>query len=432
MRILLVVHAIAPRYGGLSVMGPELAYELVRQGHEVSIYTTDVDGPGRLNVPVDRPVVSNGVSFNYFHAWTLPGQYIVSASLWRSLRDRVKTFDIVHSWSVYSFTTTATAYWCRKRNVPHMVFPHGSIDPFLLRRNSPRKWLYTKLFAERDYRQASAVLFNTAEEMRLALEWSGLKISDGYTGHVPKRFVVPVGIDSSWLQEPDRSAGERIRNKFPQLKGKRLIVCLGRINFKKGLDLLAQAFAKVAKNRDDLHLVLAGPDSEGYGQKIRGWLAEGGALEKATFTGPLAGEERLAVMQEAEIFALPSYTENFGGVVTEAMASRVPVVISDQVNIWPDVSNAGAGLVVPCNADATADALRTLLDDPGRRRQMGIDGRRWVAAHLPWNIVAAQMANAYEETIRSCGSSRSAENERSRHDESTQRSNRERVPRPVD
>ena len=65
-------------------MGPELAYELVRQGHEVSIYTTDVDGPGRLDVPVDRPVVSNGVAFHYFHAWTLPGQYIISASLWRA------------------------------------------------------------------------------------------------------------------------------------------------------------------------------------------------------------------------------------------------------------------------------------------------------------------------------------------------------------
>jgi glycosyltransferase involved in cell wall biosynthesis len=400
MRILLVVHAIAPRYGGLAVMGPELASELVRQGHDVSIYTSDVDGPSRLKVPVDRPVISNGVGFNYFRGWTLPGPYVVSPALWRALRDKVATFDIVHSWSVYSFSTTVAAYWCRKRNVPHMVFPHGSIDPFLLRRNRPRKWLYTKLFAERDYRQATAVLFNTAEEMRLASDWPGLKNPEGYTGRRPKRFVVPVGIDPSWLQEPNAAAGVRLREKFPELKGRRLIVYLGRINFKKGLDILARAFALIARDREDLHLVLAGPDSEGYGLKVRGWLADGGVLQKATFTGSLDGEERLAVMQQAEVFALPSYTENFGGVVTEAMASRVPVVISDQVNIWPDVLKAEAGLVVPCDAEATARALRSVLDDPARGRQMGIKGRSWVAEHLPWKVVAAQMATAYAETVR--------------------------------
>jgi glycosyltransferase involved in cell wall biosynthesis len=400
MRILLVVHAVAPRYGGLSVMGPELSYELVRQGHDVSIYTTDVDGPYRLNVPVDRPVIFNGVAFNYFRGRTLPGKFVVSLPLWRALRDKVMGFDIVHSWSVYSFSMTAAAYWCRKRKVPHMVFPHGSIDPFLLRRNSPRKWVYTKLFAQRDYRQASAVLFNTAEEMRLASDWPGLRMPDGYTGNRPKPFVVPVGIDPSWLQEPDAGAGVRLRNRFPELKGQRLIVCLGRINFKKGLDILARAFAQIARDREDLHLVLAGPDSEGYGRKVRRWLADGGVLEKVTFTGPLEGEERLAVMQEAEVFALPSYTENFGGVVTEAMASRVPVVISDQVNIWPDVSKADAGLVVPCDPDATARALRSVLENPQRGRQMGINGRRWVAEHLPWNIVAAQMASAYAEVVR--------------------------------
>jgi glycosyltransferase involved in cell wall biosynthesis len=400
MRILLVIFGVAPRYGGLSVMGPELSYELVRQGHQVSIYTTDVDGPNRLKVPVDRPVIQNGVAFHYFRSQTLPGNYVYSVGLWRALRDTVTDFDIVHSWSVYSFSTTATAYWCRRKNVPHMVFPHGSIDPFLLKRNTPRKWIYTKLFAEHDYRQASAVLFNTAEEMRLAMNWTGLKTRKGYTGHTPKPFVVPVGIDPSWLKDPDPDAGERLRNKFRALKGKRLIVCLGRINFKKGLDILARAFAQIARDRDDLHLVLAGPDSEDYGSTIRRWLAEGDVLDKATFTGPLQGEERLAVMQEAEVFALPSYTENFGGVVTEAMACRVPVVISDQVNIWPDVANADAGLVVPCDSQATAKALLTLLDDREQSRQMGINGRKWVAEHLPWNVVAAQMVRAYEDTIK--------------------------------
>jgi glycosyltransferase involved in cell wall biosynthesis len=166
------------------------------------------------------------------------------------------------------------------------------------------------------------------------------------------------------------------------------------------LDILARAFAQATRGHEDIHLVLAGPDDDGYGRKVRQWLAEGGALERTTFTGMLKGEDRFAVLQAAEVFALPSYTENFGLVVAEAMASGVPVVISDRVNIWPEVSGAEAGIVVPCDAEATAQALRTLLDDPARGRQLGSNGRKWVVEQLPWNVIGAQMAGVYEEIIR--------------------------------
>lgn len=399
MRILQVVTSLAPRYGGPSVACPELSTALARQGHEVSIYTSDVDGSGHLEVPLERPVFAEGVETRYFRGWTRPGKYMFSPRLWRALGEGVTNFDVVHIYSVYSFCATAAAYSCRKRGVPYLVHPHGSLDPFLRRRNRPRKWLYHKLLAERDYRQAAAVLFNSAEEMRLASDWSGLKTSEGSKGDMPQRFVVPVGIDQRWLQEPDAAAGERFRSKHSALRGRRLVVYFGRINFKKGLDILARAFAKVARDRDDLHLVLAGPSDEDYDRKARQWLAEGGVLDKATFTGLLKEEDRFAALQQAEVFALPSYTENFGQVVAEAMASGVPVVISDRVNIWPEVLRADAGLVVPCDAEATAQALRSVLADPARGRQMGSNGRRWVAEHLPWHVVAAQMARAYEEIV---------------------------------
>jgi glycosyltransferase involved in cell wall biosynthesis len=397
MKILQVVATLAPRQGGPSIACPELSRELVRQGHQVSIYTSDVDGPGHLKVPLDRPVVDNGVEIHYFRGWSEPSRYMFSPSMWRALGQTVAEFDIVHIYSVFGFSSSATAYWCRKRGVPHIVHPHGSLDPFLRRRHRGRKWIHAKLLAERDYLLASGVLFNSAEEMRLASDWSGLK--KNREGKAPKRFVVPVGLDARWFQEPDRAAGQRLRDKFPELRGRRLVVYFGRINFKKGLDILARAFAGMARNYQDVHLVLAGPDAEGYGQQVRGWLAEGGVLDKATFTGLLEGEYRFAALQEAEVFALPSYTENFGQVVAEAMASGVPVVISDQVNIWPEVTNCGAGLVVPCDAEATAQALAKVLDNPETSKQMGRNGRRWVAEHLPWSVVAAQMASAYGELV---------------------------------
>jgi glycosyltransferase involved in cell wall biosynthesis len=400
MRILQVVATLAPRTGGPSIACPELSRELVRQGHQVSIYASDVDGGGHLKVPLDRPVLDDGVEIRYFRGLSWPGKYMFSPGMWRALRETVADFDVVHIYSVYGFSSSAAAYWCRERAVPYLVHPHGSLDPFLRRRHRPRKWLHAKLLAERDYRKAAGALFNSAEEMRLASDWPGLKTRWGGAEAAPKRFVVPVGIDPRWLQEPDAAAGERFRSKYSAMTSRRLVVYFGRINFKKGLDILARAFAQVAGNREDLHLVLAGPDTEGYGRRVRGWLAEGGVLAKATFTGLLQGEDRFAALQQAEVFALPSYTENFGQVVAEAMACGVPVVISDQVNIWPEVMKANGGLVVPCDAEATAQALHSLLADPARGRQMGSRGRRWVAEHLTWKIVAAQMASAYEEMVR--------------------------------
>jgi glycosyltransferase involved in cell wall biosynthesis len=405
VRILQVIATLSPRYGGPSVAGPEMSRELVRQGHQVSIYASDVDGSANLNVPLDCPVQDQGVEIRYFHGWSHLGKYMFSPGLWRALRDHVPEFDVVHVWSVYGFSTTAAAYWCRKHKVPYLVFPHGSLDPYLRRRNRPRKWVYTKLFAERDYRQADAVMFNTQEEMRLASDWSGLQRAlNGRT--TQKRVVVPIGIAPEWFAPAAPGTGEHLRGKYPALLNKRLIVYFGRINFKKGLDILARAFAELARDRSDIHLVLAGPDNEGYGQKVRQWLAEKGALEKATFTGLLEDEDRFSVLREAEIFALTSYTENFGQSAVEAMASGVPVVISDQVNIWPEIQKTGAGLVVPCDVSATVQALRSLIEDPASGRRMGQRGKQWAAENLPWKVVGAQMAQAYKEIVGGPAASR--------------------------
>jgi glycosyltransferase involved in cell wall biosynthesis len=370
-----------------------------------------VDGSGNLDVPLDCPLVRDGVEIRYFHGWSRLGKYMFSPGLWRALGENVVKFDIVQVWSVYSFSTTAASYWCRSRGVPYVVFPHGSLDPYLRRRNRPRKWFYTKLFAERDYRKASAVLFNCSEEMRLASDWSGFAQSEGQNGAKQKRFVVPIGVDQKWFQEPNSAAVARLRVRYPALAGRRVILYMGRLTFKKGLDILVRAFAKIARERGDLHLLLAGPADEGYEQKVRGWLADGGVLEKATFAGLVGGEDRFAVMQLADVFALSSYTENFGQAVAEAMASGLQVVISDQVNIWPEILKADAGLVVPCDADATAQALRDVVNDPARGRQMGSNGRRWVVANLPWDIVGAQMVRVYEEIVRNHGVSQRSQGE---------------------
>ena len=164
------------------------------------------------------------------------------------------------------------------------------------------------------------------------------------------------------------------RRRHPEIGDKHIILFFGRVNFKKGLDILAKAFGAVARQRQDVHLVIAGPDNEGWGARVRTWLGEEGVLGRTTFTGMLLGPDKLAVLRDASMFVLPSYTENFGLAVIEAMAAGLPIIISDKVNIWREVESAGAGKVVPCEAGKFTKAILDLLDKPEMARQMGQKG----------------------------------------------------------
>jgi glycosyltransferase involved in cell wall biosynthesis len=180
---------------------------------------------------------------------------------------------------------------------------------------------------------------------------------------------------------------------------RRIILFLGRLNFKKGLDLLVRSFSEIARSRDDVHLVLAGPDNEGYGAKVLEWLKREGMLSRTTFAGMVTGQDKLDLLCDAELFVLPSYSENFGLAVVEAMAAGLPVVISNKVNIWREILEARAGLVVSCDAKELADAVNQLLLNPAVAKKMGCRGRAIVENKFSWERVAPRMIELYREVI---------------------------------
>jgi glycosyltransferase involved in cell wall biosynthesis len=137
-------------------------------------------------------------------------------------------------------------------------------------------------------------------------------------------------------------------------------------------------------------LVIAGPDNEGYGNVIRGQCAKEGIAARVTMAGMLSEEEKQDVFVDCDIFALTSYTENFGVTVLEAMASGLPVVISDKVNIWREIDGAQAGKVVPCRIPEITQALKSLLDDPKERRRIAENGRQLLRERFQWERVAEQ------------------------------------------
>lgn len=389
MKILHALETLSPRYGGPVSVLLALAAAQQRAGHEVTIATTNADHPrGVFREPGWNALAQGAVSVYYAPLQFAPLR--VSRQLATYLNGAVARFDIVHVHGLYRFPPTWAAWQARRQGVPYVIRPHGALDPYLYTRSSSRnlrfKRLYERCFDLPNLHAAGAIHY-TAEEERERASFLGLKAPS---------FVVPNGLD--WARYRELPARGALRARWG-LGEAPVVLFLGRLHFKKGLDLLIPAFDALRRSVPDAQLVIAGPENDDYGRKVRGWVGERGLQAAVHFVGSLEGADVVQAYVDADGFALPSYTENFGMTVAEAMACALPVVISDQVNIHAEVSGAGAGLVTACDVGEVTAALESLLRDPDRRRAMGAAGRRLVQERFAWPAIVEQLTAEYQKVI---------------------------------
>lgn len=386
MKILHVIATLAPRDGGPSKACFEMARAVARRGHDVTIFATNMNGlDDVLDVPVDRPIERDGVTIRYFPI-EFPKFLGNSAPMARALEETVPQMDAIHLHSLYMLHCRFTARACRRAGVPYLMRPHGTLDPYLYRRHRFRKMLLELWFQNRVTRGAAAMHFTTEEEMILAAP------------HVfgARGIVVPHGLDTDEYDDlPPRG---RFRARHPGIGERPIVLFFGRLNFKKGLDILTRAFADVVREVPDAHLVVAGPD-RGMLEKTQAWVEGFGLGRHTTFTGMVTGDDKLALLADSDLFVLPSYSENFGIAVVEAMACGLPVAISDKVNLWHEVANAGAGWVTPADAGAFADAMIEALHDLDGARARGARGRALVGERFQWPQIGHALEEAYASIV---------------------------------
>jgi glycosyltransferase involved in cell wall biosynthesis len=280
------------------------------------------------------------------------------------LHASVRNYDavIVHGLWQYHGLATRRALWGGK--VPYFVYPHGMLDPWFKRRyrlKHLKKRLYWLGAEHRVLRDAAGVFFTTAEESRLA--------AGTFEPFDVRALDMGYGLALDPVAEGARA--EDFLRHFPTLRGRRLLLFLARVHPKKGLDLLIEAFAQVAAEHPDLHLVVAGPDESGLRPQLDHQAARLQVADRITWTGMLKGSAKWGALKAAEVFALPSHQENFGIAVAEALAVGLPVLVSDKVNIWREVQGAGAGLVGSDDLAGTRATLQAwLAQAPGRRAAM--------------------------------------------------------------
>ncbi|WP_458766985.1 glycosyltransferase [Cupriavidus basilensis] len=360
MKILHVISSIDPGGGGPIEGVRQLRAPLRERGVQVQVCCGDApDAPCVRDSELD--VIALGPSSL---------KYGFNRRMVAWLRAHCEAYDAVIVEGLWQFHALAVWLALRGKRVPYFVFTHGMLDPWF-RDHYPLKHLKKSLYwLVGDYwvlRHARGVLFTCSEEKQRA--------SGAFWPYRCREVVASYGT----AQPPQDGAPlrEAFLSAFPEVRGKRIALFLGRIHEKKGCDLLVEAFAGVAAAHPALHLVLAGPHDTALRAMLEQRIAAHGLRARVSWTGMLKGELKWGAFHAAEVFCLPSHQENFGVAVAEALGCGVPVLISDKVNIWREIVDDGAGLVGPDTAQGATDCLQQWLQaEPAAQARMRIAARQ--------------------------------------------------------
>jgi len=387
MRIVHVTPYFAPAfvYGGppRSVLG--LCRALQRAGAEVSVVTTTANGATDLPAAVTERGSFEEVPVTYLPR-SFPRRDFRSAGLDGALDAVANGCDVVHVHGCWNFFGWGAARWCWRHDMPYVVSPRGMLYPWSFRQGRwMRKWLSYQFFERATLRRARLVHATSAQEADVV---AALGLGSDVV-------VVPNGLDDLDVSPLERS--EAFRARFCAQPADFLLLFLGRVHPKKGLDTLIAAFRRTLADRRRSILLIAGSGERHYVESLQAAARDLIDAGRVVFAGHLTGDDRRLALASADASALTSYSENFGLSVAEAMAAGLPVVVSRDCP-WPQIETWRAGLWVPNTPEAVGAALETLMSDPAAARAMGANGRRGVRAHLSWHHLAGEMLRAYSRT----------------------------------
>lgn len=390
MRILHVLPLITARAGGPVAFATGAAEALDACGVSGTLFATDlghVPGAGAW-----RSVQTNELPPNVerldLHLFPVrpPRRLAHSPSMGARLDHAVREFDLVHIHSLWLFPQFAAQRAARRAGVPYIVSPHGALDPYLRRHGRLRKAV-TDLAWQRRMLDDATVLHITTEQ-------EGELIAD--VAPATPREVVPVGISTERLLTP--GDGGRFRCRHLANRSGDIVLFLGRLTYKKGIDILIRSFTHVARERDDAMLVVAGPDDEHLQPQLEETVRSEGLEGRVVFPGALYQKDRADAFAAATVWALSSYTENFGVAVMEALAVGLPTVVSTEVNLADAIRKSDAGVVAGLDPAEFGEALLGLLTDHSRATGLGDRGRA-LAARYDWAEVAPQLETMYQHAL---------------------------------
>jgi glycosyltransferase involved in cell wall biosynthesis len=392
MKILQVISSFPPAYayGGPLKVAYDISKELVKNNHNVTVYTTDVyDAYSRLHYSIN-PEIMEGITVYRFRNISnfLSRQNLSCAPLmFLTLKNKIRDFDLIHLHEYRSFQAVFVHHYAKKYHIPYVVQAHGAVLPIF------EKQGIKKIF---DFFWGDCILRDAAKLVAVSKVERDQYLKMGLS--LNKIELIPNGIDiSEYTILPERGI---FRKKYGIAVDEKIILYLGRLHKRKGLEFLINGFSNVLDQSQNVKLVIAGPD-DGFLDILNNLIRKLKIGEKVLITGSLTKNEKFEVLVDADVLVYPGIFEIFGLVPFEAIMCETPVIVTDDCGCGEVIKEANCGYLVKFgNITELSTKIDEVLKNSDSAKKMVLHGQRYIKSYLTWNTIIIKFQELYEDCLR--------------------------------
>ncbi|WP_088892272.1 glycosyltransferase [Leptolyngbya ohadii] len=391
MKVLHIIPGLSPELGGPPQVALNLVKSLRNLGVEAEIATTNFNRPEPLDVPLNERIdyAFGNDPNDTVPTWFLPfnppalKEFIFSRALTGWCWKHIPEYDVIDNHYLFSYAPTCAAAIARWHKVPYTLRVMGQLTPWALAQSRRKKQLYSMLIERRNLNAAAAIHCTTEQEAEEVRQF----------GIETPTITLPLGVHAP---DPHPAARSQVRARYGIPDHVPIILFLSRLHYKKRPDLLLQTLYDLKNQGYLFHLLIAGSGDSDYLNQLQQLTAALGLTQCVSFVGLVIGEEKDQLLQGSDLFVLPSYSENFGIAVAEALICGLPVVITPGIQIASDIAAAQAGLVVEGELEPLRAAIAQLLTDIKLRQHLGERGQQFARSRYSWRKIAQDLIPAYE------------------------------------
>jgi len=377
------------KQGGPIYSVSALAEGLIRRGHEVTVLTPDLDLFEKMDVPLDRNVEIEGVQVRFFKTkpallqrtrlpyFSRAGVYAHGPEVAEWLQRVGKSIDVFHSQISFLPTNSLVSRYAKAEGKLYLYSQRGNLDPVRLKAGSLKKRIYIELIEKNVMRRADALIALTPYEQDSFRRWVPEVASE----------VIANGIEKSYGEKAPSVVSKQLGHLFLRCGQEMVFLWMSRIHPLKGPDIFVQAAIRALQAGARFHAILAGPDEAAMESALKAMVMESGFGDRVHFCGTVKGADKLALLQRADCFVLPTESEGFSMALLEALACRCAVLTSSGAH-FDAIAHVGAGRVIPRTIESYAGAMcqyseagRSVLGEIARR------GRGLIESHYTWDAV---------------------------------------------